>query len=95
MRKIFKFEKKATIRILFALNELGECRVTDLMRLLKEEHGTGSNTFYSSLEILKNLALIEERRFHSTKGGPVRRVIKLTDRGRKVVNLLLKIDELL
>ena len=95
MRKIFKLEKKAAIKILFALNELGECRVTDLMRLLKEKYQTGSNTFYSSLKILENLTLIEERRFRSTKGGPIRRVIRLTDKGRKVTNFLIKINELL
>jgi DNA-binding HxlR family transcriptional regulator len=79
-------EKAGTTRILLSLFE-GECKMSDL----REKAKCPLTTLYTSLALLQDLGLVK---IELTEKFPRTKTIKLTERGRRVAELLKKIDEI-
>ena len=83
---VVEYLDSKTIKIVLLLNENPE---GVNIRSIAEELSMSHTTVYNALITLFKLGLAMERRERG------RRIIVLTDRGRGVAELLLKIDELL
>ncbi len=85
---IEKLEKKAALQTLLLLYNCEKASRTDLRNNIK----ANIQTIYSALEILKKLELIEEKTMESF---PFTVYIYLTERGRRVAELLSEIEAVL
>jgi len=81
-------ERTDATTILMLLFERGPLTVTSIM----EEGGINRTTFYATLSVLLKAGLVVEDR---EEVFPRRRIIKLTERGRKVAELLIKVRDIL
>ena len=88
-RETLKILEQTTLpRILVYLLEKGKASRTDLVHDIKGSQ----RAIYNSLPILKKTGLIEQ---HTAKGFPRRKDIWLTEKGKRVANLLIPIIEVL
>ncbi|MEM3715375.1 MAG: helix-turn-helix domain-containing protein [Thermoprotei archaeon] len=87
-RGISVIEHTHATTILILLFEQGPLTVTSIM----EEGNINRTTFYSTLPVLLKSGLVVEDR---EEFFPRRRIIKLTERGRKVAEFLIKIRDIL
>ncbi len=74
-------------KVLIALLRYGESTISEL----KERAGLSLTGIYNSLRKLLDMGLVEEVR---ESRFPFRRLIRLTDRGRKVALLLEQLDSI-
>ena len=84
-------DEKATIRMIqiLALQQGADSREMFIADLKK--HGVGRTAFYSSLEALEGLALVESR--DVVVNGKRTRETVLTDKGMRVAEVLTKLEE--
>jgi DNA-binding HxlR family transcriptional regulator len=80
-------EKAGTIRILLSLLE-GESTMSEL----REKAKCPLTTLYTSLVLLRDLGLLK---VELTERFPRTKTVKLTERGRRVAELLKKIDDII
>lgn len=87
-KRISVIEHTHATTILMLLLERGPLTVTSIM----EEGNINRTTFYSTLSVLlKNKLVVEDRE----EVFPRRRIIKLTEEGRKVAEFLVRIRDIL
>ncbi len=77
--------KESEGKVLLALLLNGD---TPIMTLPKKAN-LGGNAVYNSIRWLSERSLVEDIR---EKGRPGRRIIKLTEKGKRVAELLLKVE---
>lgn len=82
-------EKKGAIVILITLRKHGDLITTKLLKETK----LGNNVFYGALRILYENGLITKEKKEDKY--PYSILISLTDRGRKVAEKLLEIEDIL
>jgi DNA-binding PadR family transcriptional regulator len=87
-KPIRKLEKIAALEIITFLRENGSTGKVDLVQRLE----AGQTSIYSALSVLKELDLIEEQQ---PEGFPVRRPVNLTEKGRRVAELLVQVEKIL
>ena len=89
LRTKFEFiESSGASIILIVLLDHGELSYSDI----KEKTGLPTHTAYRTLNSLLKNNLIEEKR---EEEFPRRRLFKLTDRGRKIAEKLVEIEDIL
>jgi len=86
--KIFELEQTKAIQILFFLNEHEEVLTTEIMDGVSVDH----RTLNRAMKNLTNLELVENE---YRKGQPTKRVIWITEKGRKVASLLKEVETIL
>ena len=92
MVKDFKLIDPAAKGILYALYERGKPAPIISVQIDVDERGYASTTTsYSRIDKLIANGLIEEKR----ESGRTARLISITDKGKKVVEYLKKIDEIM
>jgi DNA-binding HxlR family transcriptional regulator len=79
-------EKAGVVRILLSLLK-GESKTSELIEKAKCPY----TTLYTSLSLLRNLGLVE---VEIVKKYPRKKIVKLTERGRRVAELLKQIDDI-
>lgn len=82
--KIVKLEQTGAIKLLLFLNERGECKTWDITK-----NGVSQPTFYRVMPVLKELGLVEE------VVDPPRRIFRLTEKGKKVLEKLMEVEAIL
>lgn len=75
--------------LLYLLNK-NEARITDIFIFLRSQ-GIGQSTMYRALKLLKEHDLIDEK----ITDYPKLRLIRLTEKGRRVAEKILEIKEIL
>ncbi len=84
------FERQSSLlRLLVILNHAGEINFQKLI----DEYHLYPNPLYASVEKAKELGVITVRR--DTSSYPPRNMLNLTQKGKKVAELLKKMDEIL
>ena len=83
-------EQTGALEILRYLLEKTEVKLTELLYYLRSI-GVGQSAMYRSLKLLKEANLIDE----TITDYPKLRLIRLTEKGRRVAEYVLKIKEIL
>ena len=85
--------QKGVLEVLFLLNEKSPLKITEIVEQMRVLKGMSSSTVYRALKILNENGLVSETEEESNRGGPVRRVFSITDKGKKIVSLLKSVEE--
>ena len=84
-------DEKATIRMILILGLQQGADSREMFIEVLKKHGVGRTAFYSSLEALEELALVESR--DVVVNGKRTRETVLTDKGMRVAEVLIKLEE--
>ena len=87
-KALSELESRATLRILVTLLITGPLSFSELANKV----GSSNVTIYNALKRLKKVDLIAEER---EEDFPRRRLISLTEKGRKIAKLLVEIEKIL
>ena len=87
MMKVTRLEQTAAIRLLFYLHDKKESKTGEIVHNLKGTHS--QNTIYRALNVLMELGLVEEVL------DPPRRIFRLTEKGKKVLEKLMEVEKIL
>ena len=83
--KIVHLERTGAIKLLIFLSEHEEAKIWDLTNL----SGVSQPAVYRVMPVLKELGLVEER------VDPPRRLFRITEKGKRVLEKLKEIEEIL